>query len=341
MKKTIKINFMGMPKIFPYENMLFYKILEERYHIQIAEQPDYMFCSVFDNYSFCRFEGIRIFFPFECFYPDMNVLDYALEFTEYQCGDRCCRMYPPIELKYIRELQKKRSFDKSILKNKTSFCNYIYSHRGMPERKQLFDKICEYKKVDSAGKYLNNMDGFTPGSRDSVNASVSNNAKIEFQKKYKFTIACENYSYPFYNTEKLTDAFFSETIPIYYGDPEVGKIYNEKAFINAHNYQSFDEVLNVVREIDHNDEMFLAMLNEPIYKDEDFIDKEINKIRDFLYHIFDQEYQNAFRRPNVLWPKIHEERLLQISKIRNNPIISNTFIKKVYKTISGKAKEEK
>lgn len=333
MKKTIKINFSGMPRIFPYKEMFFYKILERKYDVIISNNPDYIFCSVFDNYNYCNYKGIRIFLPFECIYPDMNVVDYAFTFVDYNCEDRCYMMFPPISLINLSDLQKSRNYDIKFVKSKSSFCNYIYSHGGMKERTEIFYKLNEYKRVDAAGKYLNNMNGFTPGSRDSVNAAVANNPKIDFQKKYKFTIAFENYSFPYYVTEKLTDAFSAGTIPIYYGDPKVCERFNEKAFINVHNYQSFDEVLKVVEEIDNDNDRYLKMLNEPIFVEENYIDNEMKRMEKFLYNIFDQEYEEAFRRPRFFWPQIHEDRLKQITKIRNNPVTNNKLTKAIYKLV--------
>lgn len=333
MKKTIKINFCGMPPIFSYKDVFFSKLLEERFDVQVTDNPDYVFCSVFDNYSYCNFKGIRIFFPFECIYPDMNVIDYAFSFVDYQCGDRCCKMFPAISNENVYELQNRKKYDEDFVKSKTGFCNYIYSHGGMKERTEIFYKISEYKKVDAAGKYLNNMNGFTPGSRDTVNAAISNSPKTDFQKNYKFTVAFENYSYPNYVTEKMTDAFYAGTIPIYYGDPKAAERFNEKAFINVHNYNSFDEVLEVVKELDNDDEKFLKMLNEPVFNEENYIDNEMKKMADFLYNIFDQDYEKAFRRPRFFWPQIHEDRLKQITQIRSNPFTNNKITKGIYKFI--------
>lgn len=315
-KKSIKINFVGIPDKIGIENLIIYKMLSERYDIQIDESPDYLFFGVADNYNYCGFPGIRIFYPFECFFPDLNTVDYALTFTEGTCKDRLHRIYPSLQIDYIKDLQLRPVYTMDFVKSKTKFCNYIYSHRGMEKRKELFETISRYKHVDSAGKYLNNMGGFTPGSRESVAASFSNKSKIEFQRNYKFTIACENYSFEYYNTEKLTDAFYAGTIPIYYGDPKVAEIYNEKAFINCHNYSSFDEVIRIIEKIDNNNDLYLDMLNQPAFVSDQFIDKEMESTKAFLFHIFDQPYEEAFRRPKVIHSLIHEEMLLEDTRWR-------------------------
>ena len=63
------------------------------------------------------------------------------------------------------------------------FCNFVYSNSGNcdPIREAFFHQLCKYKKVDSGGKYLNNI-GKAVGD------------KLQFIKDYKFTIAFENSS---------------------------------------------------------------------------------------------------------------------------------------------------
>ncbi len=46
-----------------------------------------------------------------------------------------------------------------------------------------------------------------------------------------FNICIENASYPGYFSEKVLDCFCAGTIPIYYGDPEIGKYFDERGII--------------------------------------------------------------------------------------------------------------
>lgn len=78
---------------------------------------------------------------------------------------------------------------------------------------------------------MNNMQAIDSGP------SASNWAnKIEFLRDYKFVIAFENSSFSGYNTEKLTHAIEADTVPIYWGDPHIGRCYNTRRFINAHDF---------------------------------------------------------------------------------------------------------
>ncbi len=62
-----------------------------------------------------------------------------------------------------------------------------------------------YSRVNSGGKTFNNIGGPI-------------NDKIKIFSNHNFNIAFENSSYPGYVTEKITDAFIANTIPIYWGD---------------------------------------------------------------------------------------------------------------------------
>lgn len=59
--------------------------------------------------------------------------------------------------------------------------------------------------------------------------------EIEFKEDglatYMFSIAHENAYYPGYFTEKILDCFATGTIPIFWGDPEIGKVFNTDGII--------------------------------------------------------------------------------------------------------------
>jgi hypothetical protein len=126
------------------------------------------------------------------------------------------------------------------------------------ERIDFFNKISQYRGVDSGGRYLNNI-----GSP--IQPGVDN--KLDWMRNYKFSITFENSSYPGYTTEKLMHALITDTIPIYWGNPLAGLDFNPKAFINCHDFKSFDEVIELVKEIDQNDSLYREYLSQPFLKD--------------------------------------------------------------------------
>jgi len=117
-----------------------------------------------------------------------------------------------------------------IVNQKQNFCNFFYSHK-VPYREHFFEELSKYKKVDAPGKSMNNM--------PSIDKKYTGNMweqKRQFLNNYKFTIAFENYVYPGYQTEKLYDSMLSNSLPIYFGDPFVGNIFNTGSFLNVLDY---------------------------------------------------------------------------------------------------------
>ncbi|ONI48024.1 hypothetical protein AN644_02950 [Candidatus Epulonipiscium fishelsonii] len=248
--KTIKIDYRSFyPELTDRDIQAspIIKILKKHYNVEFSPNPDYIFCSRMDEYIIYS-KGIRIYFESEHINPDFNLCDYAIGYEDIELNDRYIRS--PFYARFFQidyeKAKNKHNVDKSILNIKTKFCNFVYSNGwgAAPWRKEMFDLINIYKKVDSGGKYLNNIGG-----------SVKD--KYEFQLNYKFSIACENISMPGYVTEKIVQAFAAKTIPIYWGDPNITREFNPKAFINCHDYNSFDEVMGKIIEIDNDDELFL------------------------------------------------------------------------------------
>jgi alpha(1,3/1,4) fucosyltransferase len=117
-----------------------------------------------------------------------------------------------------------------ILKCKTRFCAFVYANK-IPYRESFFTALSRYKSIDAPGRSMNNMPSIDP-----VPGNADRNAKIEFLRGYKFVVAFENSSRSGYNTEKLTDAIEADCVPIYWGDPQIGRSFNVRRFINAHDY---------------------------------------------------------------------------------------------------------
>ena len=97
-------------------------------------------------------------------------------------------------------------------------------------------------------------------------------------------------------TEKILDAFASNTIPIYYGDKSVTEDFNPDAFINANDFESLDDLLARVKEIDQNDELYLKMLHAPIFREGVLEKYDDTAVLNFLSQIIDQPLNQAKQR---------------------------------------------
>ncbi|MGN0428146.1 MAG: glycosyltransferase family 10 domain-containing protein [Agathobacter sp.] len=302
--KTIKIKFTDFWPGFNYQNNYFTKLLSQKYDVQISDEPDYVIASVAGN-DYLKYDCIRIWYSGENLHPDFDLFDYGISFDDrLKIDDRYIR-YPIYCLNENRweAAKHKHEFDEQdYFKKHSRFCNFVYSNgkNAVPFRENIFQELSKYKKVDSGGRLHNNIGGPVED-------------KADFMPNYKFTIAVENTSAPGYTTEKLLDAWAYGTVPIYYGNPDIGKEFNDEAFINCHKYNSIEEIVQRVKELDEDDEKFMAMMKASILREDCYAANYEEKLLNFFSNIFEQEYEKAFRRDRFGYGKIYEERIRRMA----------------------------
>ena len=309
MKKHIRIRFVDFWDDFVPQDSLFYQLLAEHYDIELSDEPDYIFCSVFGE-EHLRYDCVKIFYTGENQCPDFNLCDYALGFDRMAFGDRYFRL--PIY--YLNRYQKDfRLMQEKHLKpmpEKKGFCSFVYSNdRASEVRERFFNQLSEYKPISSGGRYRNNIGG-----------PVAD--KLAFEREHRFSFSFENSSYPGYSTEKLVQSFAAQTVPIYWGDPTIAETFNEEAFINCNNYASWDEVLQAVKRVDADEALYARMLAAPALKhpEEDSIEAKLQQLSTFLCNIFDQEPEKACRYNRVYWGHRYVKRMRQHAKAYRNSL---------------------
>jgi len=295
--KTIRINACDFWPDFDIKEHFFGVLLSKYYNLEISDDPDYVFCSVFSR-DFLRYDNaVRIFYTGECQSPDFNLYDYAIGFDYLSYGDRYLR-YPLCILDDDRidtAVSRGGVCVPDDISKKEGFCSFVYSNsESDPMRKTLFERLSRYKKVSAGGKYLNN-------NGNSVDS------KIDFEKKHKFSIACENYSFPGYTTEKIMDSFSAGTIPIYWGDPRIGEVFNTDSFVNVMDFPSVEEAVAYVEALDQDEAEYLRVRNSPIFIDQDYKMKMQDSMVHYLRNIFEQDKEDALRRNKGCWGRKYEK----------------------------------
>lgn len=308
--KTIKVKFVGFGRNSP-SVLLLYHILHEHYDVQLSDNPEYVICSCFAPfYEYCQYDAVRIMNAGENYVPDFNLVDYAISLYPVCFLDRS--FYLPIctdAFDHPLKLESRtRLFTEQFVKDKQYFANFIASHDSENGLRSLFfKKISEYKRVESPGRFLNNVDGGTI-------VSWKDQSKTDFQRKCKFSICFESTKNEGFITEKIVDAFYADSIPIYYGSSTVTDIFNPKAFINCNDFSSFDEVVEYIKLVDQDDSLYLSIINQPILNDPYFFSRKRSELEAFVVHIFDQPLENAYRRSRVFSPKNHEDYLVALKQ---------------------------
>ena len=265
------------------------RLLDGNMEYFITDNPDkadFLFCSI-EKINCFKYKCPRILFTGENYSPNFNFYDYAIGFDHMTFGDRYFR-YPLYVACYdeaCKKIESRNKIDEKAFDR--DFCSFVVSNSSAEEyRVQLFDKLSEYKKVSSGGRYKNNI-GLANGVDD----------KISFLSKYKFNIACENISHPGYCTEKIVEAFAAGTIPVYWGDPLVTDYFNPKAFINCNDYNDINSVIDVIKEIDNDKDRYLEMLSEPVLMNRKYEFEHMREsFKNWLLKVISQSKEKAYRR---------------------------------------------
>jgi GR25 family glycosyltransferase involved in LPS biosynthesis len=142
------------------------------------------------------------------------------------------------------------------------FCCFIVSNPNCEIRNKMFRLLSQYKKVHSYGKHLNNMN-------TNLKMTYWSTEYIKYLKNYKFVICFENQKMETYITEKIVNPFIARSIPIYWGTEYIHMIFNQESFLYLENESDigYTKLINKIKELDTNDELYLKMINEPIIKD--------------------------------------------------------------------------
>lgn len=266
----------------PYDEVhgLLKCVLPELFDVEISDKNyDLVIGSTKTPVEYLRCQGIKLFYTGENIVPDFNLYDYAIGFDYLDFGDRYLRL--PLYCLYLEFdgliNQQFKLSDKERLNRK--FCSMVVSnnHYASSIRKEFFEELSKYKRVDSAGKYLNNMGG------DYLKD------KQAFISQYKFNIAFENSSVLGYTTEKLMHAMAADTLPIYWGNPLVGRDFNPKSFVNLQDFKSVKECVDYIVYLDQNDKEYLEVLHEDKFNPEDNYKDYKERIKSFFEHILSQE----------------------------------------------------
>ena len=301
--ETVKIKFTDFNSpSFDANRHWVTKTLKKRYRVEISDGPDFLFYSTW-GLDFQNYSCVKIFCGGEPISPNFNECDYAFGYEPIRYADRYMQ-YPvgdsdsPGLYDVDRSIQNRTAITPELFDRK--FCNFIYSQDWVGEGAVLRRQFCQavmdrYKHVDCPGFVLNNMpkgaiaERWTGGScGNGVVSTGWSDGKLEFLRNYKFTIAFENTSMSGLTTEKLVQPFQANSIPIYWGNPDVAELFNPKAFINCHEYNGdFDSIIARVKELDEDKAKYLSMLRESPLRDNFDFDR-VKKAEEFLFRIIER-----------------------------------------------------
>ena len=128
-------------------------------------------------------------------------------------------------------------------------------------RYKYLKELMKYIHIDSYGECLHNTN-----MKSSRNKGTDSFLQIKLDmiksKRYKFLISFENTVITEYVTEKIWDAYMSQTIPIYYGAPEVyDQVPGSNTFIDASKFPRPKELAEYINKVDQNESLYKSYFN--------------------------------------------------------------------------------
>ncbi len=231
---------------------------------KINEVKDNFYDLVLDGYfgqeKTVNSNALKLYYTGESLTPKTNKYDLSFGF-DYIDKENYLRL-PIYYLYFGKNISTDYNRD-ACNPNKKFFACFLVSNNNNKyydnnqERTNIFHALSDYKFVASGGKHLNNIGHVVPHKNT-----------MNFLSQCKFTIAYENTkSFPGYITEKVFQAYFAGTIPIYYTHPDSLKDINQEAIIARNLFNTNKEMIDYIKELDQNDEKYCKKWNEKIVTD--------------------------------------------------------------------------
>ena len=73
------------------------------------------------------------------------------------------------------------------------------------------------------------------------------------------------------------------------------EILNNRSYIHVIDENDFDEKIELIKKIDQNDTLYEEMIREKIVIDDSRYPREMQKYKNFIYHIIEQDKEKAKR----------------------------------------------
>lgn len=231
---------LGFSDTFENCQKFFSEIFSRRYNVIIDNvNPKYL---IFGDPNFgqnnLRYDPRcvkKILYTGENYRPSYFTYDYAISFdmvnspNHYRLPLYALEMWAivqdnitPIGFDYLKGLHSRIDWEKTFMDAEPKM-SYIQSNGNSTIRNMVLDKLFSSFPVISGGPHRNNIGYNVPRNR---------NDKIAFLRNRRINIAIENGMHPGYVTEKILDAFYAHTLPLYLGSPNIDRDFNTDCFMH-------------------------------------------------------------------------------------------------------------
>ncbi|MFN9369460.1 MAG: glycosyltransferase family 10 domain-containing protein [Planctomycetia bacterium] len=256
-RARVRIGFAGFWAAFDPDDNFFTRLLARRYDVEVCAEPDYLIhsCLGRDKHDHHRHDCVRIFYSGENVVPDWFSTDWAFTFG-HSSHPRHFRL--PLWPLYLDPTplvkpEADAAARAAARAGRRRFCGFVVSNPLCRIRNEFFRRLSRYKPVDSGGAIFNTLGHRVPD-------------KLAFLRECRFTIAFENESCPGYTTEKIVEPMVAGSIPIYWGDPLVGRDFDTRSFLSAHDSPTLADLVDRVVAVDRDPALLQSLLARPWYR---------------------------------------------------------------------------
>ena len=154
--QVLKVNFGYFWEGFENEDNYFTRVLSQKYKVEISDNPDFFFFTNPYNgkRDYLKYTCHRVFLGWENVRADWNSCDYVLDSDFYDNNPRHKR-WPIWAAWHPERLTEPKNL--KAFSGKEKFCCMVVSNGKAKERIEFFNRLSKYKKVDSGGRFMNNI----------------------------------------------------------------------------------------------------------------------------------------------------------------------------------------
>lgn len=178
----------------------------------------------------------------------------------------------------------------------------IISNSSGTDRNTFLNALDQRMHVDYAGEYKSNVPKIVaPYYTEEFRNAIS---------EYKFIISMENSRGDTYITEKITHGLLTNTIPVYWGSSNIQNYFNINRFINVESIdeQSIDKIIDKIEYICNNDDEYIKIINQTIFKNNKNSRQLFDISRDIKNVIFSKKYSSIDQIYIISNPEFEPER---------------------------------
>ncbi|NRB11367.1 MAG: alpha-1,3-fucosyltransferase [Rickettsiaceae bacterium] len=270
------------------------ELLEEKFNKVVIDHQNYdlIIDGYFGEEEISNKDAVKLYFVGEAFRPDIEKYDLSIGFNRIT-HEKYMRI--PLYYMYYSDKISTNFKREPCNPNKEYFACMLVSNpgRGKPRaredegdrsfdgcvaRDRAFHQISLYKRVASGGRHLNNLDGYI----------VPIPQTDEWLSKCKFIISYENQKYDGYVTEKPFQSYLAGAVPIYYAEDNYHLDVNPESVIFAGDYDSEEEMVEYIKKVDNDDDLYCKIYNSPMVpKEEQNYEQVKKKLGKKLYKLID------------------------------------------------------